>query len=192
MNFATMTWLNPPALAAETAGGLTVTTADKTDFWRETFYGFIRHSGHHLAHPIIGDFTARVTITADYQALYDQAGLMLRLSDTHWIKAGIEHTDGQPVFSTVVTNGQSDWATLPLAFPASPITLRLSRHGSAIRVDLQEPSGLWRMARLAHLPDGPAMIGPMACSPERAGFTATFSNYTCGPAIPRTLHEPHP
>ncbi len=192
MTFGDMTWLNPPAAMTEGADGLTVTTGPATDFWRETFYGFTRHSGHHLAHPVSGDFTARVTVTADYQALYDQAGLMLRLSDTHWIKAGIEHTDGQPVFSTVVTNGQSDWATLPLSFPASPITLRLTRHGSAVRVDVQEPSGLWRMTRLAHLPDGPAMIGPMACSPERGGFAATFSNYTCGPAIPRALHEDHP
>ncbi|MDP3263314.1 MAG: DUF1349 domain-containing protein [Tabrizicola sp.] len=192
MTFGDMTWLNPPAAMTEGADGLTVTTGAATDFWRETFYGFTRHSGHHLGHPVTGDFTARVTVTADYQALYDQAGLMLRLSDTHWIKAGIEHTDGQPVFSTVVTNGQSDWATLPLSFPASPITLRLTRHGSAVRVDVQEPSGRWRMTRLAHLPDGPAMIGPMACSPERGGFSATFSNYTCGPAIPRALHEDHP
>jgi regulation of enolase protein 1 (concanavalin A-like superfamily) len=192
MTFSTMTWLNPPSAATEGAEGLTVTTAPNTDFWVETFYGFTRHSGHHLSHPVTGDFTARVTVTADYQALYDQAGLMLRLSDRHWIKAGIEHTDGQPVFSTVVTNGQSDWATLPLSFPASPITLRLTRHGSAVRVDVQEPSGLWRMTRLAHLPDGPAFIGPMACSPERGGFTATFSNYTCGAAIPRALHEDHP
>lgn len=192
MTFGDMTWLNPPAAMTEGVDGLTVTTGNATDFWRETFYGFTRHSGHHLAHPVSGDFTARVTVTADYQALYDQAGLMLRLSDTHWIKAGIEHTDGQPVFSTVVTNGQSDWATLPLSFPASPITLRLTRHGSAVRVDVQHPSGLWLMTRLAHLPDGPAMIGPMACSPERGGFTATFSHYTCGPAIPRALHEDHP
>jgi regulation of enolase protein 1 (concanavalin A-like superfamily) len=160
MTFDEMTWLNPPAAVAGGPESLTVTTGPNTDFWRETFYGFIRHSGHHLAHPVRGDFTARVTVTADYQALYDQAGLMLRLSDTHWIKAGIEHTDGQPVFSTVVTNGQSDWAALPLSFPASPITLRLSR--------------------------------PMACSPERGGFNATVSNYTCGPAIPRALHEDHP
>ncbi len=192
MTFDDMTWLNPPADVVTGVEGLTVTSRQNTDFWRETFYGFTRHSGHHLAHPVSGDFTARVTVTADYQALYDQAGLMLRLSDTHWIKAGIEHTDGQPVFSTVVTNGKSDWATLPLSFPASPITLRLTRHGDAVRVDVREPSGRWRMTRLAHLPDGPAMIGPMVCSPERGGFTATFSDYTCGPAIPRALHEEHP
>ncbi len=192
MTFADMTWLNPPLAVVEGPDGLTVTTGAKTDFWRETFYGFVRHSGHHLGQPVTGDFTVRVTINADYQTLYDQAGLMLRLSDTHWIKAGIEHTDGQAVFSAVVTNGHSDWATLPLGFPASPITLRLTRHGSAIRVDVREPSGLWRMVRLAYLPDGPATVGPMVCSPERAGFVATFSNYVCGPAIPPTLHEPHP
>ena len=197
MTFTDMTWLNPPPSHRVEPDQLTITTGPATDFWRGTFYGFTRHSGHHLAHPVTGDFTARVTITADYQALYDQAGLMLRLSDTHWIKAGIEHTDGQPVFSTVVTNTHSDWATLPLPFPASPLTLRLTRHAEAIRVDVQEPSGLWRMARLAYLPpstdvSGPAMIGPMACSPEREGFTATFTQYTCGPAIPRTLHEQQP
>ncbi|MGL5008990.1 MAG: DUF1349 domain-containing protein [Paracoccaceae bacterium] len=192
MTFPEMTWLNPPPACEVGPDTVTLTTGPNTDFWRETHYGFIRHSGHHLAHPVTGDFTARVTVTADYQALYDQAGLMLRLSDTHWIKAGIEHTDGAPVFSTVVTNQYSDWATLPLSFPASPLTLRLTRHDSAIRVDLQEPSGHWRMARLAYLPPGPAFIGPMACSPERAGFTASFTAYTCGPAIPRALHESHP
>jgi uncharacterized protein len=193
MTFAHMTWLNPPPDAHDGPDGLKVTTADKTDFWRETFYGFVRHSGHFLHHPVTGDFSARVTIHATYETLYDQAGLMLRLSDTHWIKAGIEHTDGQPVFSTVVTNGRSDWATMPLSFPASPLTLRLSRHAEAIRVEVRDPSGGWHMARLAYLPpDIPAQIGIMACSPERAGFSATFSDYACGPAIPRTLHEAHP
>ena len=132
MTFANMTWLNPPTDVTEGPDRLTVTTSANTDFWRETFYGFIRHSGHHLGQHVTGDFTAQVTIAADYQALYDQAGLMLRLSQTHWIKAGIELTDGQAMFSTVVTNGQSDWATLPLSFPASPMTLRLTAESKAI------------------------------------------------------------
>ena len=165
MNFAQMTWFNPPPGQDRDADDVSVTTAPATDFWMETFYGFTRHSGHHLCHPVTGDFTARVTVAADYRTLYDQAGLMLRLDETHWIKAGVEHTDGQPVFSTVVTDGLSDWATLPLTIPASPLTLRLTRHGGAVRVDLQDAGG-WRMARLAHLPDGPA--------------------------IPRALHEDHP
>jgi uncharacterized protein len=188
--FANMTWLNPPASAVINGDEISVTTADRTDFWLKTFYGFTRHSGHFLHAPITGDFTAEVTVQGDYHTLYDQAGLMLRLSDTHWIKAGIEHTDGAPVFSTVVTNGHSDWATMPLPFDASTIRLRLTRHAEAIRVQLAHPHGHWIMARLAYLPPhDPAQIGIMACAPERSGFTARFSNLIIGPAIPRTLHE---
>ncbi len=188
--FAGMTWLNPPALALDTPEGLAVTTAPHTDFWRETHYGFVRHSGHALLHPVTGDFSAEVTVRGDYQALYDQAGLMFLLDEEHWIKAGIEVTDGRAVFSTVVTNGRSDWATMPLPFAASPVRLRLTRHDTAIRIQVANPDGGWIMARLAYMPlRDPARVGPMACSPERGGFTARFSDYLCGPAIPRALHE---
>jgi len=184
-----MVWLNPPPHAVTTPEGLTITTGHKTDFWVKTFYGFTRHSGHFLHHPITGDFTAEVTIAGQYDTLYDQAGLMLRLSADTWVKCGIEYTDGHPVFSTVVTNGQSDWSTLPLPFAADDIRLRLTRHGDAIRVQVQSPQGNWIMARLAYLPGREAQIGVMAASPERAGFTVTFRDYTCGPAIARSLHD---
>jgi uncharacterized protein len=191
--FDQMSWLNPPASTSLAAGTLQVTTHDRTDFWRRTFYDFTRDTGHFLHQTVTGDFTAAVTVQGDYTTLYDQAGLMLRLSDTHWIKAGIEHTDGAPVFSTVVTNGWSDWATMALPFDAATIRLRLTRHAEAIRVQVAHPDGHWIMARLAYLPpDMPAQIGIIACSPERSGFTARFSDFTLGPAIPRTLHEDHP
>jgi uncharacterized protein len=184
-----MVWLNPPPQAEVVSESLTVTTANQTDFWVKTFYGFTRHSGHFLHHAVTGDFTAEVTIEGQYETLYDQAGLMLRLSDTQWVKCGIEYTDGHPVFSTVVTHGQSDWSTMPLPFAADSIRLRLTRHADAIRVQVQTPQGTWIMTRLAHLPEGPAQIGIMAASPERAGFTVTFRDYTCGTAIDRGLHD---
>ena len=61
-------------------------------------------------HTVTGDFTAEVTVDGRYEALYDQAGLMIRLSESNWIKAGVEYTDGEPYFSTVVTNDTSDWS----------------------------------------------------------------------------------
>lgn len=39
-------WLNEPAEWAATASGLQVVRDPQTDFWRGTWYGFDRHSGH--------------------------------------------------------------------------------------------------------------------------------------------------
>ena len=189
MTFSDMTWANPPPQSRIDGDTLTLTTGDRTDFWRKTHYGFIRDTGHFLHHPVSGDFTAEVTISARYEALYDQAGLMLRLDETRWVKAGIEYTDGQAFFSTVITNDRSDWSIVALPFPADRLRLRLTRHSDAVRVQVQRPDGSWLMTRLGYLEAGPALIGVMACSPERAGFTAQFHDYTCGPAIDRTLHD---
>ncbi len=188
-----MTWLNPPPDWRVAGDRLHVTTGERTDFWRGTFYGFTRDSGHFLGAPVTGDFTATIEVEARYETLYDQAGLMLRLSDTHWIKAGVEMTEGRGVFSTVVTRGMSDWATMPFGFPPDRITLRLSRHGEAVRVDLRQPSGGWIMQRLTDFPaGGDARIGPMCCSPERGGFRAAFARFRVGPPIARVLHEDAP
>ena len=92
------TWLNPPPKHSYEGSVLHVETGKETDFWRETFYGFWRDSGHFLFSPVAGDFTAEVTVEGRYEVLYDQAGLMIRLSESHWIKAGIEYTDGVMYF----------------------------------------------------------------------------------------------
>lgn len=183
-------WLNPPPGWSGTAASLTLTTGEATDFWRDTFYGFFRDSGHAWLAPVDGDFTASLTVTGDYQALYDQAGLLLRKDASVWIKAGIEYTDGLMHFSTVVTGPRSDWSVIPLpdATPQTPIGVRITRHGDAARVQYAVDGGPWHMARLAPFPAGPARIGPMACSPERAGFTARFTDTRIGPPIDRTLH----
>ena len=180
--FDAMTWLNPPPVSDIKAGHLSVTTGAETDFWRETHYGFIHDNGHFLHHAMTGDFCAEVTVSARYEALYDQAGLMLMLDDTHWIKAGIEFAEGVPLFSTVLTRSHSDWAVVPLAFPAEVLSLRMTRVGDTVQVLVQDPAGTWQMARLGYLPpDRPAMVGVMACSPTRAGFQAAFSSYACRP-----------
>lgn len=189
MTFSSMTRLNPPPEATITDDTLTLVTGEKTDFWRKTHYGFLRDTGHFLHHPVTGDVSAEVTVTARYEALYDQAGLMLRIDGSHWVKAGIEYTDGQPFFSTVITNDRSDWSIVALPFAADRIRLRVTRHADAIRVQVRRPEGGWTMTRLGYLAEGPAQMGVMACSPERAGFVASFHDYTCGPAIDRALHD---
>ena len=69
-------WLNEPSDWHLEAGVLNVTTDQKTDFWRETHYGFTRDTGHFFNFATAGDFTAELKVQARYEELYDQAGIM--------------------------------------------------------------------------------------------------------------------
>ncbi|RWA83826.1 MAG: DUF1349 domain-containing protein [Mesorhizobium sp.] len=189
-DLAGMTWLNPPPHHVSGDGTLHVRTGKDTDFWRETFYGFRRDNGHFLYRPVAGDFSAEVTIKGDYEALYDQAGLMLRLSETHWIKAGIEYTDGLAYFSVVVTNDRSDWSLVAIPPDPNGVRIRLTRHAEAIRVQYLDASDShWKPVRLAYFPTSKSVdVGMMCCSPQREGFEVTFSDFVVAPPIPRDLH----
>ncbi|MEK1890269.1 MAG: DUF1349 domain-containing protein [Phyllobacterium sp.] len=184
-------WLNEPEVHRGDAADLHVTTGAKTDFWQETFYGFARDNGHAYLTLVEGDFTAHVRFKGDYRELYDQAGLMLRIDARAWIKTGIEYTDGLMHFSVVVTNGSSDWSVIPLpdADRDDEVAVRLTRHASAVRVQFSVNDAPWQLARLAPFPGTDASVGMMACSPERAGFSANFRGFSLGPAIDRKLHD---
>ncbi|MFH7095921.1 DUF1349 domain-containing protein, partial [Klebsiella pneumoniae] len=83
-------WINEPAEWRRDSDGLTVVTNKHTDFWRHTWYGFERFSGHLYAAEVAGDFTLQAKICADFTTLYDQAGLMMMADEQTWLKAGIE------------------------------------------------------------------------------------------------------
>jgi regulation of enolase protein 1 (concanavalin A-like superfamily) len=183
-------WLNEPASFRGDAHELTLSTGENTDFWQRTFYGFERDNGHAYLTPVSGDFSASVTVRGDYRELYDQAGLMLRIDHQNWIKTGIEYTDGLMHFSVVVTNRISDWSVIPLhgARTDDDVHIRLTRHDDAVRVQFAINDAPWQLARLAPFSNADASVGIMACSPQRAGFEATFRDLQVGPAIARDLH----
>lgn len=173
MNFLDGTWVNPPPVFEVSDNTLTLTTGAKTDFWQRTLYGFQRDDGHFLAFPAPSDFDAVLTFEGAFDQLYDQAGFMLRQSETHWIKAGVEFSDGVLNFSVVVTNGTSDWSVQAAPGEAGPFTIRVIRVGAAVVLHRKSGNG-WQLMRLAAFPEGAAQIGPMACTPERAGLSVKF------------------
>lgn len=184
-------WFNPPnSVAWSDDDAVSVRTGSGTDFWRGTFYNFWRDTGHFLHETRRGDFTAEVTVTGKFETLYDQAGLMVRISESCWVKAGIEHTDGAMHLSVVVTNDNSDWSQMPIRADGGRIRIRLTRQGEAIRIQyVDQTDGRWKAARLAYIPKTDAIqIGVMCCSPEREGFEVTFSDFTIGEPISRDLH----
>ncbi len=181
-----MDWLNEPPEWREQDGVLSVVTGERTDFWRQTHYGFIRDDGHCRHRPAPGDFSADVAFRGDYEALYDQAGLMLRLDARNWIKTGIEFVAGRKMLSVVVTREFSDWSTMPLPIEADWLRLRLTRVGAAVHVHWAVDAELrtFRMLRLGYFPaGGEAVVGPMCCSPQRGGFRAQFRDFAVGPVI---------
>ncbi|MBA8880443.1 DUF1349 domain-containing protein [Phyllobacterium myrsinacearum] len=183
-------WLNEPESHHGDARQLALSTAENTDFWQQTFYGFERDNGHAYLTPVSGDFSASVTVRGYYKELYDQAGLMLRINPQNWIKTGIEYTDGLMHFSVVVTNRISDWSVIPLhtAGTEDDVHIRLTRHDDAVRVQFAVNDAPWQLARLAPFSNADASVGIMACSPQRGGFEAQFRDLNVGPAIPRDLH----
>ncbi|MGV3651592.1 MAG: DUF1349 domain-containing protein [Devosia sp.] len=186
-------WLNPPPHWSLEEDQLRLTTAHQTDFWQETLYGFHRDSGHALLLPVEGNFTATVTFSGAYETLYDQAGLMLRAGDRHWIKTGIEFSDGVMNMSVVVTRTRSDWSTCAVPEAEGPQKIRLTRRGEAVIVQFRNARNRWQLLRVADFDArGPLAIGPMACSPQRAGFEAVFSQFTLGPAVAGALHDETP
>lgn len=182
-------WLNEPPEWDERDGVLRVVTGPKTDFWRETHYDFVRDSGHFRYREFEGDFTAAVEFRGDYEELYDQAGLMLRLSERDWIKAGIEYVGGRQMLSAVVTRDFSDWSTMPLSAPPEWVRLRCTRQGSAVRLEWSDGAAGYQLFRLAYLPAAdPIQVGPMCCSPQRAGFVAHFRGLSIGAPTTDDLH----
>jgi regulation of enolase protein 1 (concanavalin A-like superfamily) len=186
--FDAMAWLNEPATWSVHDGRLVVVTDEETDFWQNTFYDFQHDNGHFMYMSTRGDFTAEVTFSGEWEALYDQAGLMLRVSEHKWVKAGVELTDGATHLSTVVTRDFSDWSPAPFS-SASALTVRLTRHGSSVRVQHKDNDGAWQIMRLAYLemPES-VQVGVMCCSPTRRGLRVEFSDFSVGPAIDRSLH----
>jgi len=184
-----MRWLNEPPRWSVEGDVLLATTGLKTDFWRRTFYDFVRDDGHFYYQEVTGDFTAQVTLGGAYRELYDQSGLMVRADETTWAKTGIEFTDGVAHLSAVFTRDYSDWSVLALPDFAGELTLRVTRHADALRVQYLRQDGVWQLLRLGYLPlPVTCQVGVMCCSPQREGFEARFRQFSVSAPIARDLH----
>lgn len=183
-------WLNRPRKSAITADTLDMITDKGSDFWRETFYGFTRDSGHFYGMPAPARFTAQLRIRAAYEKLYDQAGIMVRIDEGHWVKAGIELSDGRAMLSSVLTDGRSDWATAPYTDDPKDFWMRATVADGVLRLQVSNDGKIWPLVRLAPFPQAQSyLVGPMCCTPERQGLKVRFSDWQLGPPLGKALHD---
>jgi uncharacterized protein len=170
-----MTWLNPPASEFYDAGSLTVRCKGKTDFWRKTFYGYVNDNGHFLHVPAEGEFTFQARVSGNYSQLYDQAGLMVRLDEKHWMKCGSEYFDGRRWASVVVTHDFSDWSTMDDLSQNAPIYWRVMRKKDSLEAQCSIDGEKFTTVRQAYFPPRVAVeVGVMCAAPEGSGFDSTF------------------
>ena len=164
-------------------GGLLLATAAGTDFWQGTHYGFRVDNGHALLAEAAGDFVLSTRVRDPARHQYDQAGLMVRLSPSCWLKTSVEFEPGEPSrLGAVVTNhGWSDWSTQDLDPDLGrDLAFRITRTGPTTWSRLPWPAaaGASCASRACTTMGGPVRAGLYACSPKDAGFEATFARLT--------------
>ena len=175
-------WLYEPTHWNETAETLTETAPPGTDYWRVTHYGFIRDNGPLRYQEQTGNFEARVRIEGKYTELYHQAGLMIRIDDRNWIKAGIEFLNGKQSVSAVVTREFSDWSVLTCPDNPAFLWLRMQRYHDTVQVSYSRDNQRWSMIRLAYFPpEVPVKIGMMAAAPGKEALEVTFDHFSISP-----------
>lgn len=84
----------------------------------------------------------------------------------------------------------SDWSVQSLHNYTGELTLRLTRHGSTIRIQYLDHKDTWRLIRLGYLEmSEECQVGILCCSPERDGFEVTFKDFTIFDPISTNIHE---
>jgi regulation of enolase protein 1 (concanavalin A-like superfamily) len=170
-----MSWMNKPAQEQFSEGELNVRAHGKTDFWRKTFFGYITDNGHFMYLPASGDFTFQARVNGNYSSLYDQAGLMVRLDEKHWMKCGTELVEDKRWASVVFTHDFSDWSTMEDLTQRGPVYWRVARRKDSIEAQCSIDGEKYLTIRQGYFPPKvKVMVGLMCAAPEGQGFDCTF------------------
>ncbi|MGA2921870.1 MAG: DUF1349 domain-containing protein [Candidatus Sulfotelmatobacter sp.] len=172
-----MKWLNDPAWVTISTEKLIVRARPKTDFWRKTFYGYVTDNGHFLHLPVAGDFDFVARIDGQYAALYDQAGLMVRIDAQNWVKCGTEFFDNARHASVVFTREFSDWSTMNDLATSGPVWWKVVRKPDSLETLCSVDGKNFTSVRMGYLvPSASAEVGIMCAAPEGPGFQCVFDN----------------
>lgn len=160
---------------------VTITTNPKTDFWQRTYYGFRNDNAHVLYNTTDEEFFSFTVKTKfNYNALFDQCGIVIYQDSENWVKAGIEFHDNNSMWlgSVVTNNGYSDWATVDIDSSIDSMWYRISRRKSDFLIENSFDGVTFKQMRIFHLAKGEGNInfGLLACSPSDSSFDAIFSD----------------
>lgn len=173
-----MQWFNEPEKWEVKNKTLNMEVTPKSDYWRVSHYGFTVDDAPFYYATYGGEFEVKVKITGNYKTRFDQMGLMLRIDNERWIKAGVEFVDNKFNISAVVTDKKSDWSVLQLEKTPSFVWIKAVRRLDAVEFFYSLDDKDYIMIRNAPFQDNiPVMVGLMAASPDGDGFNAKFENF---------------
>ena len=173
-----MQWFNEPEKWTVENQALSMFVTPKSDYWRISHYGFTVDDAPFYYALYGGEFEVKVKITGDYKNRFDRAGLMLRIDEQNYIKAGIEFVDGVYNLSTVVTHKTSDWSVIALEKPVPYIWIKAVRRLDAVEVFYSFDDKTYTMMRNAWMQNNtPMMVGVMGACPDGDGFNVKFENF---------------
>lgn len=164
-------WRCEPKKWEISSSKLVLETDERTDYWQRTHYGFQADNGHFLYAKTKKNFRMTTKVEASLSSRYDQAGLMIRLSEDTWVKTSLEYIpDGLSKLGAVVTNrGYSDWSTQYVDCKNVQIFYRISKIDQNCYVDFSWDGEVWNQIRIAHLhisKNATIQAGVYACSPQ--------------------------
>ncbi|MCH4209982.1 DUF1349 domain-containing protein [Bifidobacterium sp.] len=173
-------WTHEPESCVEDAGVLRVVAREGGDAWRVTSYGFVHDSENALVAPFEPGHALEVTFRTDMSEQFDQAGLFIRADERHWVKAGLEQSDGVLQLGAVVTDERSDWSVARLPeWNHTTVTMRASWSHDAITLRAKRQGEDFRLVRVLPFDDASTVeAGPYICAPTRAGFAIGFLKWT--------------
>lgn len=179
ISWAEGSWTREPERVETDGNDLLVTAVEGSDAWRVTSYGYVIESEHALVRPLAEGYAVEVSLLLDLGEQFDQAGLFLRASSEHWVKAGFEYADGACQLGAVGTNGRSDWSSAPIPdWSGRRATVRASRTGDAITIRACVDVEPWQFVRLLPMDPGVGLLaGPYLCAPTRAGLQVRFLSW---------------
>lgn len=173
-----MQWFNEPEKWEVKGDKVSVQVTPHSDYWRISHYGFTVDDAPFYYGTYGGEFEAKVRISGDYKARFDQAGLMTRIDKENYIKAGIEFVDGKYHLSCVVTHHTSDWSVIELDKPVDYVWIKAVRRLDAIEIFYSFDDKNYTLMRNAWMQDNtPIQVGLAAACPDGEGFEARFDNF---------------
>ena len=174
-------WSRKPVSQRIEGNHLIVEAAEKSDWWRTTSYGFIHDDGHALLTDFPDETSVEISFILDFREQFDQCGIFIFSDDQHWVKSGVEFSDGAPQLGAVVTAIKSDWSVAPVSdWFGKEVTIRASRSRDAITLRAK-CGGEYQLVRLLPIdPEARWLAGPMLCSPTRAGLQVRFTGWKVG------------